>query len=136
FDNTKEFIKKLDVTPETRADLLTSLYTYLKVSLTPTIEVNGFSDSYIPTAAFRDDYREFMIARNFPMSPVSKDISELENVLKLRKVVFNNNIRLSAPPEAFRDLITIETVPKDPVGLGPPSVWTVITVRDEIRDQE
>jgi 37-kD nucleoid-associated bacterial protein len=135
FDNTKDFIKSLDVPPEKRADLLTSLYTYLKVDQTPTIEVNGFSTSYIPTET-RDSYRAFMRERKFPLTVVQKDISELQGVLKLRKVAFRSNIRLTAPPEAFRDLITIETIPQDGAKHGQPSEWTRITIRDEIRDQE
>lgn len=135
FENTKEFIKALDVAPEKRADLLTSLYTYLKVDQTPTIEVNGFSTSYIPTDK-RDSYRTFMRDRKFPLTAVQKDITELQGVLKLRKVAFKSNIRLTAPPEAFRDLITIETLPQEGTGPGQPSDWTRITIRDEIRDQE
>lgn len=135
FDHTRDFIKALDVTPEQRADLLTSLYTYLKVDQTPTIEVNAFSASYLPTGA-QDQYREFMQAREFPLTAVQKDITDLQGVLKLRKVTFRSNIRLTAPPEAFRDLITIESIPSDDANPGQPSEWTRITIRDEIRDQE
>ena len=110
FDNTREFIKSLVVTAEKRVDLLTSLYTYLKVDQAPTIEVNGFSNSYIPTEN-QDSYRAFMRERKFPLTAVQKDIADLKGVLKLRKVAFKNNIRLIAPPEAFRDFITIETIP-------------------------
>ncbi len=135
FDNTREFIKSLDVAPEKRADLLTSLYTYLKVDKAPTIEVNGFSTSYIPTEN-QDGYRSFMQGRKFPLTAVQKDIADLQGVLKLRKVAFKSNIRLTAPPEAFRDLITIETIPREGATPGQPSEWTRITIRDQIRDQE
>jgi hypothetical protein len=135
FEHTREFIRQIDVEPEKRVDLLTSLYTYLKVDQTPTIEVNAFSTSYIPTEN-RDTYRNFMEQRKFPLTAVQKDISDLKGMLKQRKLVFAGNIRLTAPPEAFRDLITIETIPQDGVAPGQPSEWTRITVRDRIREQE
>lgn len=135
FEHTRDFIKSLDVAPEQKADLLTSLYTYLKVDQSPTVEVNGFSTSYLPTDK-RDGYREFMQGREFPLTAVQKDISDIQSLLKLRKVAFRSNIRLTAPPEAFRDLITIETIPQDGGGPGQPSTWTRIVIRDEIRDQE
>ncbi|TWA90251.1 hypothetical protein [Bradyrhizobium stylosanthis] len=42
FEHTRTFIRLLPVEPEIRDDLLTSLYTYLKVDQTPTIQVNKF----------------------------------------------------------------------------------------------
>jgi hypothetical protein len=135
FENTREFIRGLDVPAERKADLLTSLYTYLKVDQTPTIEVNTFSNTYIPTES-RDPYRTFMAQRDFPTTAVQKDISDITNMLKLRKVAFQGGIKLTAPPEAFRDLIQIETIPQDGARPGQPSSWTRITIRDQIREQE
>ncbi len=43
FENSREFIKGMSIDSATKSDLLTSLYTYLKVDRTPTITVSAFS---------------------------------------------------------------------------------------------
>lgn len=133
FDNTREFIKALDVPSEKKNDLLTSLYTYLKVDQAPTIEVNAFSTTYIPQES-RENYREFMVSKKMPLNAINKDLADIGPGLRLRRVGFPNDIRLIAPPEAFRDSITIETIRQDTDGDGP-SEWTRITIKHQISDQ-
>lgn len=135
FESTKEFIRELDVSPEKRGDILTGLFTYLKVDNTQTIDIATFADSYLPKGA-RDNYRSFLTSRNVPTNAIQKDISEIESKLKMRKLVFSRNIRLTAPPEAFKDMIDIETVKGKSVGGKEPPQWTQVTIRDEIRGQE
>lgn len=135
FDNTREFIKALDVPFGEKNDLLTSLYTYLKVDQTPTIEVNAFSTTYIPQAN-RDDYRAFMVEKKMPLNAINKDLTDIGSGLKLQRVAFPNDIRLIAPPEAFRDSITIETIRQDGDGDGEAAPeWTRITIKHQISDQ-
>jgi hypothetical protein len=102
--------------------LLTSLYTYLKVDQTPTIQVNAFSTAYLPSEK-RDDYRSFMQGKHFPLTAVQKDTTEIKGKLRQRRVEFSGGIRLAAPPESFREYITMETVPADGVTDGQPSEW-------------
>ncbi|MDP2377627.1 nucleoid-associated protein [Reyranella sp.] len=135
FENTREFIKAMPATPEKKNDLLTSLYTYLKVDQTPTITVNAFSTSFLPTSV-RDGYRDFMKEKKVPLTSIQKDIADIGNALRLQRVGFRNNIRLTAPPEAFQDMIEIETLPQKNAKPGQPSAWTRITIKDQISDQE
>lgn len=136
FENTKAFIRNLPAEPEVKDDLLTSLYTYLKVDQTPTIQVNTFSTSYLPNER-RDDYRAFMEGKNFPMTAVQKDTADIKSQLRKRRLKFSGSIELSAPPESFKDMITIEAVPAEGDALpGQPAQWTRITIRDRIRGQE
>jgi hypothetical protein len=71
FDHTKEFIKGLSLPPEKRADLLTGLYTYLKVDNAPTLSVNAFSKNFLPRDT-ADDFEAFMKQKNFPLGPFKK----------------------------------------------------------------
>lgn len=135
FDHTRTFIRSLPVEPEVRDDLLTSLYTYLKVDQTPTIQVNNFSTAYLPTEA-RDDYTSFMQGKNFPLNAVQKDISEVGSQLRKRRVRFSGSIELSAPPESFKELIIMETVKAEGAAPGQPGQWTIITIKDRIQTQE
>lgn len=58
FEHTRTFISGLQMEPEKKDDLLTSLYIYLKVDQAPTIQVSRFSANYLPQDS-RDDYRAF-----------------------------------------------------------------------------
>lgn len=135
FEHTRDFIRSLAVEPEIKDDLLTSLYTYLKVDHSPTIQVNNFSTSYLP-ADKQDAYSNFMRGKHFPLTAVQKDTAEIKTQLRKRRVSFSGSIELSAPPESFKSLITMETVPNDAVDPGQPSEWTRITIKDRIREQE
>ena len=135
FEHTREFIRSLSVEPEVKDDLLTSLYTYLKVDQTPTIQVNSFSTAYLPTEV-HDGYTNFMRGKHFPLTAVQKDTADLAGQLRKRRVRFSGSIELSAPPESFKDLISMEAVPADGAGPGQPTEWTRITIKDRIRKQE
>ncbi len=134
FEKTRDFIKQSDLPGEEKADLVTSLYTYLKVDQTPTVEVSAFANSYL-APDLRDEYRGFMGRQRFPMNAIAKDIGEIQNALRLRKITFSNSIRLTAPPEAFGAMVTVETVPAAVDGLAGGAEWTQITIRDRIRDE-
>jgi hypothetical protein len=133
FDNTKEFIKALDLPQEKRADLMTGLYTYLKIDNTPVVSVNSFAKKFL-TDETADDFEEFMKRKKFPTGAIQKDITDLQSQLRLRKMVFSNSIKFTAPPEAFNEMVTVETI-EGKASDGTPQQWTRITVRDHIRDQ-
>jgi hypothetical protein len=135
FEYTREFIRQLPADPEVKDDLLTSLYTYLKVDQTPTIQVNSFSTAYLPNEA-QDDYANYMRGKSFPLTAVQKDIADLKGQLRKRRVRFSGSIELSAPPESFKDLIEMETIVVDGAAHGQSVEWTRITIKDRIRAQE
>jgi hypothetical protein len=56
-----------------------------------------------------DDFEAFMKQKKFPLG-TQKDISDIQSVLRLRKMVFSNSIKLTAPPEAFQDMVTVESI--------------------------
>lgn len=133
FDHTKAFIKSLDVPQEKRADLMTGLYTYLKIDQAPTLSVNSFAKTFFKDET-ADDFQTFMRAKKFPMTAIQKDIADLHSQLRLRKMVFSNSIKFTAPPEAFKEMVTVETI-DGKASDGTSQQWTRITVRDHIRDQ-
>jgi hypothetical protein len=135
FDLTREFILQLSMGPDVKDDLLTSLYTYLKVDQTPTIQVNSFSTAYLPNEA-QDDYANYMRSKSFPLTAVQKDIADLKGQLRKRRVRFSGSIELTAPPESFKDLIEMETIAVDGAAPRQSAEWTRITIKDRIRAQE
>ncbi|MBP0114458.1 nucleoid-associated protein [Bradyrhizobium vignae] len=133
FEGTREFINGTDVSDERKADLLTGLYTYLKVDQSPTLELATFSSHYLD-ADMKDDYETFMLAKSFPSNAVAKDTSDIQGYLKKRRLKFSRDIQLSAPPDAFAELIEVRSINVDASGVG--QTWTQITIRDRVRDQE
>jgi hypothetical protein len=132
FDATRDFIKGLNVSEEDKSDLLTGLYTYVKVDNSPTIQVSAFANNYLDVNV-RDQYAASMAEAQFPTIAVNKDTSDLKNTLKNRKVSFSRSIKLTAPPDAFEELVQLQSLE----GAGPDGeTWTKIVIRDRIRDQE
>jgi 37-kD nucleoid-associated bacterial protein len=134
WESTRKFIQNSSIPEERKADLYTSLYSYLKVNQTPTVEVAVFANTYLEPSV-RDRYSQYMIAESFPLNAVPKDLSELTNKLKKRRVNFSRDVQLSAPADAFAELIKIETVNKDGIP-DTGGTWTRITVKDRIREQQ
>lgn len=135
-DLTKMFIQSLDLPEETKTDLHTGLYSYLKVSQVQTVQVNEFAQSYLSDDGMRDTYEQFMVARKFPTNAVPKDLTDVAPHLRQRKVRFRSDVRLTAPADRFDELIQVTAILGDAVDGGEPPQWTQIIVRDRIQSQE
>lgn len=135
-DLTKAFIKGLDLPEETKTDLHTGLYTYLKVNQAQTVQVNEFAQSYLVDDNMRDTYEKFMSIRNFPTAAVPKDLTDVAPHLKQRKVRFRSDVRLTAPADRFDELIQVTAIQGIADDGGEPPQWTQIIVRDRIQSQE
>ena len=95
--------------------------------------VNSFAKTFFGDDT-ADDFQEFMKAKKFPMNVIQKDIADLQSQLRFRKMVFSNSIKFTAPPEAFKEMVTIETIDGEATD-GSPEQWTRITIRDHIREE-
>ncbi|MGG7518249.1 nucleoid-associated protein [Allorhizobium undicola] len=136
FELTKEFVGKLDIPEHEKLDINTSLYTYLKVDQSPTVDTATFATRYLKGADMRDAYATYMERNDFPNAAISKDLSDLKYQLRRRKVVFNSDLQLSGPAERFAELVTVEPIAGDPAADGTRPEWTRITVRDRIRNEQ
>jgi len=135
---TKEFIRDLSIPEEQKADLYNSLYTYLKVDQASTVQVDQFARQYLANDHMRDAYEQFMKARDFPMTAVPKDLAEVAPNLRLRKLRFRSDIRITGPAEKFNELVQMKVIDAIPVDGQPGSddKWTQIVIRDRIVSQE
>jgi hypothetical protein len=104
---TKEFIDDLIVDWETKIDLTTALYTYLKISKTPIIEVADFSRQYLQPE-IQDIYLKFMLMKNFTTNSFIKDFTNLKYKLRNRNWHFTSEVRIIAPAENFDELVKIK----------------------------
>lgn len=135
-DLTKSFIKGLNVPDELKTDLHNALVTYLKVDRSPTVEVSTFAQTYFAEPELRDAYTQFMMAKEFPQNAVAKDLADVGSDLRYRKVIFNNDIKLTAPADKFEKLVRMRVIDGETDDHGNVPKWTEIIVRDRIRVQE
>lgn len=133
---TKDFIRNANVDSEKKIDLLNALTTYLKTDQAATIQVDVFSKNYLGDAVLQDAYTAYMGQKNFPTTAIHKDLSEVQSQLRLRKLTFGHDIKLTAPADQFENYVRIESIDGEADEHGNVPKWTKITVRDHIRDQE
>lgn len=136
YDYTKDFIRNLDVSEESKTDLYNALITYLKVDQSSTVQTSVFAQSFIQDAETRDAYAEFMNKKEFPTIAIHKDLADVASVLRYRKVSFSNEIKLTAPAEKFENMIQMQSFEGDPDEHGQTPTWTRIIIKDRIRGQE
>lgn len=136
YDATSSFIAKLEVSDSEKNNLLNALTTYLKVDNSSTASAAEFAGNYFSDIDTQDSYTSFMKQQGLPTTAFTKDIEHVQSKLKFRKISFKGNVKISAPPEAFGDLVIIETVDGDLDASGNPAEWTRITVKDRVLDQE
>jgi hypothetical protein len=130
---TKEFINNLPITEEQKLELNSALFAYLKVNQARTIQTAEFSRTYLEDAEQRDAYVNYMRDKGVSEQAISKDLADVAPLLKLRRVRFRSNIRVTAPAEEFKK-ISIEVIDA-PEGSETPQ-WTVLTIQDRIVGQE
>jgi len=136
FDLTKKFIfSHPDLTDEEKYEHFADLQSYLR-STESTVHTSTFADRYIAQDEDRDSYVNYMRDSGFPSTAVRKDIRDIENRLKNRKVKFGSSIRLSGPADKMDQLVSIEKIsgPEDDEGFAPE--WSKIIIKDRLRGTE
>jgi len=118
YHETKNFIDKVGVfNDEEIFNLHTHLYSYLN-SETNTLNITDFSNLYISEASKKDAYyahMEEVLGDNMIHRSITKDLSDIKSRLRMRKVIFSNKVKISAPSDNFEKNVKIvdETVNDD-----------------------
>ena len=133
---TKEFIKKSKLSGEEKLDLLNGLTAYVKSDQSATVQVGEYADTYMPDAALKDHYAAFMRGKKFPTNAIHKDLSEVKDDLRFRKISFGNSIKLTAPAESFGNYISVQSIEGEEDESGQVPIRTQVIVRGRIRDPE
>lgn len=135
YEATCSFIAGLEVLETKKSDLLNALTSYLKIETASTASTSEFASRYFDLDT-QDSYTEYAAESGLPTSAFTKDLTHIEGKLKFRSVNFNSKVRISAPAETFKKLITIEVIEGDPDESGTSAEWTRITIKDRISSQE
>lgn len=132
FDLTKDFIRRSDVEPEKRRDMMDSLYVFVRDDQDPTFTADQFGSRYVPSD-LQDAYAEYLEAKKFTSSAVVRDTSQMGNRLRRRRLKFGGDIELSASPDALKNKVQIEPIPSDD---SADEQWTRITVRERLTGEQ
>jgi hypothetical protein len=109
YDLTENFINALAEPPETKSDLKTALYTYLKVDASVNVSVDGFADNFFAQDAARmTQYKNHMATSDFPTFAFTKDIQDLAVLLRRRTLKFPSGTRITGLASSI-DGLTIQT---------------------------
>ncbi len=136
YESTSKFISNLEVSASEKSDLLNALTTYLKVDKSPTISSANFAENYLGDLDARDTFTNYMKMEGLPGTAFTKDLEHIESKLKFHKISFRSQVKILAPSDTFKKLLTIETIEGDPDESGVPAEWTKIIVKDSIVSQE
>jgi len=135
YDSSSSFIRALDVPETKKNDLLNALTTYLKVDTSSTISSSDFASKYFDTD-IQDEFTNHMEDSGLPTTAFTKDIEHIESKLKVRKIRFSKKVNITAPSDAFKELITFESIEGDPDESGVPSEWTKVIIKDRVTQLE
>lgn len=134
FEASKEFIFSLEINAEEKNDYINALISYIKVNTSSIISPIEFSESYLKEE-IREDFIEKLEDSGLTRSNFHKDIDHIKNSLKQRKVFFNNDIKLTASPEIFKEKISLKTIDGTPDNRGNTPEWTQIIIKEKIINQ-
>lgn len=134
FDLTKEYIRRSDLEPERKRDVIDSLYVFVRDEQDPTFTTDQFGERFLP-AEMRDVYDEFMRGRKFTPNAVVRDTSQMGNRLRRRRLKFGTEIELSASPEALARKVEIGAIEGDEVDGHRPQ-WTRIIIREALTGEQ
>lgn len=126
FDFTREFINSSTLDRDEKLDLLDALRVDLKGN-SAIIKVDDFADQHM-REDLAEAYVDFMKEKSFPSGAISKDTEFIKQRLKRRqKMKFGSGVEISAPPDEFSNLVTIE---KETAG------QTIIIINGSIESME
>jgi len=135
YESAKAFIANLNASQTEKIGLFNALTTYLKVEASPTVSASEFAERYFDIDN-QDAFTNYIEESGLPITAFTKDIEHIESKLKFRKVSFKSNIKITAPSEVFKNLVTIEAMNGNPDESGTPEEWTKVIIKDRITEQE
>jgi hypothetical protein len=116
-------------------DLLNALTTYLKVDTSSIISSTDFASKYFDVGV-QDEFTSYMEESGLPTTAFTKDVEHIESKLRYRKISFSSKIKILAPSNAFKELVTIESIEGDLDESGSPLQWTKVIIKDRVSHQE
>ena len=131
YEETRKFINNMQISSEKKIELQNALYTELKTNTSPTISTINFAENYLDED-IQDNYLITMAEANLPDRSFTKDISLIENVLKLRRYHFSSGVKIISPSES--DLVKIISTDEE-ISLTDGTQSTIIRIKGILSEQ-
>lgn len=100
FDITTKFIEENpNIAPQEKVEKINALHVYLKVSTNAIISPNSFAETYFPQTELKNQYLSIVDSSEGITRDVAipRDISKINNKLKVRRVRFSSSVKVSFP---------------------------------------
>lgn len=98
YKTTKDFIvRNNSFTDEQKVRLTNALHTYLGSDQSAVINTQTFATTYFGTPEIIDQYTSRLQQDHIPFSAITKDISKIKNLLRIRRVKFNSGVKITFP---------------------------------------
>lgn len=104
---SKKFINESNMSALERIRLQTALHDYLRVRKELYINPSQFANEYIDNNEMKDAYLKSIENAGIPGINTRKDTSMIKDQ-KVRRLAFENSVKITVPIEEFDDTITIE----------------------------
>ena len=134
-EETSKFILEIEVSEEDKNDYLNALTSYLKMDTSSTISSTEFAHQYFDDVDLQDSFTSYMKSAGLPAAAFTKDIEHIKSKLQYRNIRFRGDVKITAPSQAFKDLIVVETIDGNPDETGTPAKWTKVTIKERIIEQ-
>ena len=122
---TTDFIEDSAFASDKKVELASALNVYLR-SNRGTILLREFAEENLPDAQVQG-FVDYMVDRGLPDHAIQKDIETIRSKLRIRRVTFTGDVRLTAPAGEFDRRVTIDGTDED---------GTHITIRGDIVAQQ
>lgn len=106
FELTTQFIQEMEVSTEEKIEYQQALYNELKVNKNNDFQSSDFANKTF-TQDQADNYLDFLDNQNFPSHAIIKDIALIANKLKIRRLNFSSNVKITAPLDKFDNFVKI-----------------------------
>ncbi len=131
YEETRKFINNMQIPSEKKIELQNALYTELKTNKSSIISTATFAENYLDGNE-QDNYLSVMSDANIPDRSFTKDISLIENVLKLRHYHFSSGVKIISPSES--DLVKIISTDEE-ISLIDRTQSTIIRIKGTLSEQ-
>lgn len=108
YKHSRDFIDSSPLDDEAKVESVSALHVYLRSNV-QTIHALEFAQQYLPPD-IHQPYIDFLVEQEFPENAVRKDTTQIKHKLRIRKLNFSTQVRVTAPAERFRELVQVQEV--------------------------
>lgn len=107
YNHTRTFLEAAPVDDEKKVEYVTALHAYLRAP-GELIHATEFANTYIQPD-LHQDYADALTDAGVPARAITKDTTSIRSRLRLRRLDFTGNVRITAPATEFARLVEVES---------------------------